>query len=222
MLVDEVVLSADALKLQDVRPELKDGSSVSVVHVQVWHLTIQDRSNNKSIGLKVAYPQVCKFRTYLCYVFTVYTSVTVLVPVYNLYNPYLLSLFHASNQLFCCLHSVQNKKAYLCTHINVLFALDSQDVTIVHLKHLVQVATKVVPCEQKLIHVEGGTSQLLLEEEPGGRELYLHDYPGLGDGSTIILMHRPTWKLHVGYPQGKSFTLQVSNPEVCTFPSVLL
>jgi len=100
--------------------------------------------------------------------------------------------------------------------------LDSQDVTIVHLKHLVQVATKVVPCEQKLIHVEGGTSQLLLEEEPDGKELYLYNYPGLGDGSTIILMHRPTWKLHVEYSQGKSFTLQVSNPEVCTFPSLLL
>jgi len=85
-----------------------------------------------------------------------------------------------------------------------------------------QVATKVVPCEQKLIHVEGGTSQLLLEEEPDGKELYLYNYPGLGDGSTIILMHRPTWKLHVEYSQGKSFTLQVSNPEVSTFPSVLL
>ena len=36
------------------------------------------------------------------------------------------------------------------------------------------------------------------------------------------LMHRPTWKLHVEYPQGKSFALQVSNPEVCTFPSLLL
>ena len=36
------------------------------------------------------------------------------------------------------------------------------------------------------------------------------------------LMHRPTWKLHVEYPQGKSFALQVSNPEVCTFPSVKL
>ena len=103
--------------------------------------------------------------------------------------------------------------------MNVLFhwLWISQDATITHLKHLVQVATKVVPYEQKLIHIFGGTLQLLLEEgpEPVRRELHLHDYPGLGDGSTIILMHQPTWKLYVEYPQGKSFALQVSNPEVC-------
>jgi len=70
--------------------------------------------------------------------------------------------------------------------------------------------------------MEGGVLQVLHEEELDGRELYLHDYPSLSDGSTIILMHLPMWKLHVDYPQGKGFTLQVSNPEVSTFPSVKL
>ena len=60
------------------------------------------------------------------------------------------------------------------------------------------------------------------EDDLDERELYLHDYPSLGDGSTIILMHSPTWKIHVEYPQGKSFTLQISDPEVCTFPSMLI
>jgi len=71
--------------------------------------------------------------------------------------------------------------------------------------------------------MEGGRLQLLHEEdELDERELYLNDYPSLGDGSTIILMHSPTWKIHVEYPQGKSFTLQISDPEVCTFPSMLI
>ena len=63
--------------------------------------------------------------------------------------------------------------------------------------------------------MEGGTLQLLHDEdELDGRELYLHDYPSVDDDSTIVLMHLPTWKIHVEYPQGKSFTLQISNPEV--------
>jgi len=70
--------------------------------------------------------------------------------------------------------------------------------------------------------MEGGVLQVLHEEELDGRELYLHDYPSLGDGSTIILMHLPTWKIHVEYPQGKSLTLQISNQEVCAFPPVLI
>ena len=59
LFLGKVLLSRDALKLHDVQPELKDGSSVSVVRARVWFLTIQDRTTSKNISLKVPNPQVC-------------------------------------------------------------------------------------------------------------------------------------------------------------------
>ena len=65
LFLGEVLLNTDALKLQDVQPELKDGSSISLVHVRVWHLTIQDRTTSKNISLKVPNPQVCNIKTHM-------------------------------------------------------------------------------------------------------------------------------------------------------------